>query len=81
MTTLREFTKRHLSLETDTKPIWKKSFPLSLRVHNKRVGYSFWFGDKYKEVLEEKFIRIHKGDIIDVEWHEVKYENDVPEER
>lgn len=76
--TLREFTRLHLSNDTDTKPVWKKAFPPVIRRHTKKVGDSYWKGEIYKEVLEEKFIRLHRGDVIDVEWRDLPHVDDTP---
>lgn len=69
--TLKEFSKTHLSYETEEHARWRKAFPSELRIHEKFIKRWFWGGSLYKDVLEEKWVRYHKGDIIDIEWREL----------
>lgn len=75
--TLKEFTEKHIKADTvGYMAKWRKVFPTELRNHNRAIKYPRWFGPTYVEVLEEKWERIHKGDVIDTEWREIAYEND-----
>lgn len=79
--TLKEFSKNILSNDTEDgqKPQWKKAFPTELRQHNVlRKKGGLFLSDKYHEVLEEKWVRYHKGDVIDIEWRLLPYETDEP---
>lgn len=83
--TLREFTKEFLPLPDaelgPNYPTWRKEFPYNLRWNKVKIkdGYysALWiFTGKYvepiyKEVLEEKWERVHMGEIIDTEWRKL----------
>jgi hypothetical protein len=81
MTTLKEFTKDYILLNTEEgqKAIWRRALPTELRqreVVTTKGGW--WTGGRSTQhshfVLEERWIRYHKGDVIDVEWREIEKE-------
>jgi hypothetical protein len=68
--TLKEFTKKHISNETvGYLPKWRRVFPTQLRQDERKTNS--WWG-KYYFVLQEKWERIHKGDVIDTEWRDIE---------
>lgn len=75
--TLKEFTEKHIKADTvGYMAKWRKVFPLELRQHaNDDAG---WFRGR-TFTLQEKWERIHKGDVIDTEWRNIEeYWNDIP---
>lgn len=78
--TLKEFTQHHVSYDTDKNARWRRVFPTELR--NRKIvtksGYrgSILFGNRrwvetsYLQ-LEERWERIHRGDMLDTEWRSV----------
>lgn len=68
---LKEFTARHLKADTieGERARWRRILPTQLRQNLQ--GYSGFWNKKPIYKLEEKWERIHKGDVIDTEWREV----------
>lgn len=75
--TLKEFSKDYLSLDTvEGQPAtWRKAFPMSIRYEEVVIRKeAFIFPAKTRLVLQELWVRYHKGDIIDREWRPVHVE-------
>jgi hypothetical protein len=70
---LREFSKKHISADTvGYLPRWRRVLPTELRFYETVVKKRVFFPDKIEYVLQEKWERIHKGDVIDTEWRPVE---------
>lgn len=68
--TLKEFTQEYLSLDTpEGQIVWRKAFPTELREREFVVKQGGLFrSTKTDWILEEMWVRYHRGDIIDIEW-------------
>lgn len=77
MSTLKEFSRKFVSTDTveGEKARWRKVFPSELRFEEKFVQTNWFRADTTRMELQEKWERIHKGDVIDTEWRSVPVEH------
>lgn len=73
--TLREFTKSFAPLPYEYEPVWRLEFPHRLRERKGEVTViKRWFRNPVilqDYHLEEKWERVHAGEVIDIEWRKV----------
>lgn len=74
--TLKEFSKNVLSADTaeNQKATWRRVFPTELLYSERVVKVRLFRPNLTRMVLQEKWERIHKGDVIDIQWKDVAAE-------